>query len=101
MDGNAGENITRKFNELMASGTHEKTVTVDLEKYRHHVEGMGLTEDQEREALEAVWMLLVGLMDCGYQIVFPEESCGKAADTDSAPPQADSAALNSFHQERE
>lgn len=40
----------------------------DVELYRHYFEDSGLTELQQREMLEALWILVVGFVDMGFGI---------------------------------
>ncbi|MCK0197716.1 hypothetical protein MWN34_12415 [Ancylobacter sp. 6x-1] len=40
----------------------------DFEAYRHYVEGENLTEEEQRQLLDAVWRVVTGFVDLGFHI---------------------------------
>jgi hypothetical protein len=47
---------------------HTPALSFDIEQYRKYVAEAGLTPDEERRYLEALWELVVGCVDLGFHI---------------------------------
>lgn len=43
-------------------------LTLNVDDYRHYVEDMGLSPEQEQELLEALWTIIVSFVDLGFGI---------------------------------
>lgn len=56
------------------------TIEFDVDEFRHHVEELELSEEQERELLTALWNIIVQFVDLGFG-VHPVQraraTCGK------------------------
>jgi hypothetical protein len=72
------------------SSARYAALRLDREAYRPFVEGQSLTADQEDMLLEAVWLIVVGVVDLGFD--FP------ATADHQLPLAADSSAVISFIQ---
>ncbi len=62
-------------------------MTINLDKYQHHVSDFGISEAAQRELLETVWLILESFVDRAYgcdatqfAITEPEEDAGISAD---------------------
>ncbi|XWN29350.1 MAG: hypothetical protein ROR55_17835 [Devosia sp.] len=66
-----------------------RTLELDVEAYRHFLEGAGLTPDQEREVIEALWGVIVGFVELGFG-VHPAQQVAedKLKDIENITPQA-------------
>lgn len=49
----------------------------DADAYRDYVSDMGLTLSQQNELLEAVWTVVVGVVDLRYNLLGPEFKGGE------------------------
>lgn len=45
-----------------------KRLEVDVEAYRHFLEDAGLSPEQEREVIEALWSVIVGFVELGFGV---------------------------------
>lgn len=43
-------------------------LTLDVALYEQHLADSGMTDDQKREFLEALWIIIVGFVDLGFGI---------------------------------
>lgn len=68
---------------------------LDPEKYRHILEGAGLSPEEEDEYLETVWAILLQAMLLGIRLEEEAESCGQLGESAAAPPAAGADALQS------
>lgn len=63
------------------------SVTVDYDRYAHMLEDADLTETQKQEFLQALWNIVVAIIDLGFRVdpvcQAQENDCGKTAETDS------------------
>lgn len=53
-----------------------KALTLDVELYQQYLDAPDVSEDQKRQFLEAMWSIMVGFVDLGFE-VRAEESCGQ------------------------
>ena len=58
------------------------TVEFDYELYAHHLDGEDMSEEEKRECLEALWLILSEFVALGFK-VHPvqqaQNACGKSA----------------------
>jgi hypothetical protein len=78
MDGNDYKDLQQHF-EAAARKDCKKTLSIDVERYQHMLDEPGLTEDQKREALEALWSIIIAFVELGYGVHPVQEVCGKDA----------------------
>lgn len=57
-----------------------KPLTLDVDLYQNFLDETELSEDQKREILQAVWIVLVGFIDLGFKIA-PQNTCGQVGDS--------------------
>ena len=73
-----------------ADRTCESSVVfVDYEKYEHFLENSGLSEDQKRRFIDALWQIIVGFVDLGFGVHPAQQAqntCGKLDDNSSKAP---------------
>jgi hypothetical protein len=55
------------------------SIKLDVERYDHLLNNTSLTPDQRREFLEAMWNLIVGFVDLGFQVEPLDEGCEQVA----------------------
>lgn len=55
----------------------QKTLSVDVERYDHMLENSGMTAEERRQTLEALWSIVVTFVELGYGIHPVQEACGK------------------------
>lgn len=53
------------------------TLRIDVERYQHMLDSADLTEAQKREVLEALWSIIVTVVELGYGVHPLQEVCGK------------------------
>lgn len=53
------------------------TITVDVERYQAYLDDSGLTDEQKREFLQALWSIIVAFVDLGFGVHPLQEVCGK------------------------
>lgn len=52
-------------------------VAFDYREFAHHLAGLDLTEDEQRQVLEALAWLLVGIIDLGLEVHPAQAACGQ------------------------
>jgi hypothetical protein len=55
----------------------QKTLEVDVARYDHMLENSGLTPEQRRQTLEALWSIIVTFVELGYGVHPTQQVCGK------------------------
>lgn len=55
----------------------KKTLRIDVDRYQHMLDGANLTDAQKREVLEALWTIIVTVVELGYNVHPLQEVCGK------------------------
>lgn len=76
MDGNDHTSLSQQF-EAAAGKDGKKTLRIDVERYQHMLDEPGLTEEQKRQALEALWSIIIAFVELGYGVHPAQEVCGK------------------------
>lgn len=75
MDGN-DKDLSKQFEDA-GKRPVKPVIYVDVELYQHHLAGLGLTPDQEREIIIETWNLMMGFIDGGFEIRVIEKACGQ------------------------
>lgn len=75
--GPAGAVAVMNSDSLVVDASPTSPLALDVARYREHIGGLDLTEEQERELLTALWNILVTFVDLGFgvesvQRVLPE-----------------------------
>lgn len=65
-----------------------RTLTVDIERYKHLLDSDDLTEDQKEELLQALWSIIIAFVDLGFgvhpvQQVQGQKACGQVSKSQS------------------
>lgn len=58
-------------------------VTFDVGRYEHFLEDQGLSAEQKRAMLEALWSIIVSFVDLGFGVHPVQQACGQNDDEDS------------------
>ncbi|MGH1398388.1 MAG: hypothetical protein ACRBCT_04160 [Alphaproteobacteria bacterium] len=53
-----------------------RALTLDVDVYQHMLNAPDLSEDQKRQMIEVLWLLVVSFVDLEFEILL-EDSCGK------------------------
>lgn len=71
------------------------TLTVDVEKYQAMLDDSGLSDDEKKQFIEAIWSIVVNFIDWGFEVHPLQEVCGKDdfADSEHAKPAFDAVSL--------
>jgi hypothetical protein len=57
-------------------------VTFDVSRYEHFLEDQGLSAEQKRAMLEALWSIIVSFVDLGFGVHPVQQACGQNDDED-------------------
>lgn len=77
----------------MKTYDNNKTITVDYELYAHYLENADLSEDQKREFLDALWLIIREFVALGFG-VHPLQQAQSGADTHCGKPSENSGNLS-------
>lgn len=58
-------------------------IAFDVERYQHFLDDQGLSADQKRAMLEALWSIIVGFVDLGFGIHPVQQACGQSGQHES------------------
>lgn len=58
-------------------------VTFDVNRYEHFLEDQGLSAEQKRAMLEALWSIIVSFVDLGFGVHPVQQACGQNGDEES------------------
>lgn len=74
-----GMNITAGQRDLKNTfdASASRMLKVDVERYQSYLDGMDMTQSQKEEFLEAVWLIVVGFVELGFEVHPVQEVCGK------------------------
>ncbi|MFD2741677.1 hypothetical protein ACFSUD_19150 [Sulfitobacter aestuarii] len=73
MDGNDRSALQLHFD----AATSKKTLSIDVERYQHMLDELGLSEEQKDQFLEALWSIIIAYVDLGFEVHPAQEVCGK------------------------
>lgn len=73
-----------------------RVLTLDVDHYQHMLDAPDLSEDQQSEMIEALWILIVSFVDLDYTVC-PKNSCGKTAHAVADAPSPASTVVHSSH----
>lgn len=80
-DGDERSKLFYQF-EMVRNGEWLKPVLhLDTERYAHHLQGLGLSEEQEQEVLEEVWNLILAFVELGFCVHPLQLACGQLEKT--------------------
>lgn len=63
-----------------------RALTLDVALYESYLENTDMTEDERRVFLEALWSVIVGFVDLGFEIHPLQLACGQNDETRSIKP---------------
>jgi len=82
---------TNKTTQQSETSTHtitaipaRPTLTIDYALYEHYLESSGMTEDQKRDFLDALWFIVVSFVDLGVG-VHPLQQVDEACEQNQIP----------------
>ncbi|WP_299680524.1 hypothetical protein [uncultured Roseobacter sp.] len=81
-----------KFGESRSRSLH-----VDVDKYQAMLDAPDMDENQKRQFIEALWQVIVGFVDLGFQVHPVQLACGQVENAAPESPAAGSDMLNSSH----
>ncbi|MBK9584602.1 MAG: hypothetical protein IPO55_01610 [Alphaproteobacteria bacterium] len=82
--GNANGHINGKDgHDPPHTETTRPAIAFDVERYERYLEDQGLSEDQKRAMLEALWSIIVSFVDLGFGIHPAQSACGQNGEEDS------------------
>lgn len=58
-------------------------VTFDVSRYEHFLDDQGLSAEQKRAMLEALWSIIVSFVDLGFGVHPVQQACGQNGDEES------------------
>lgn len=64
--------LTEKF-----SSSAKRIVTLDLDKYQAHLDGLDISEERKEEFLRAMFSIVMTFVDLGFEVHPLQEVCGK------------------------
>ncbi|MDJ1008638.1 MAG: hypothetical protein QNJ13_12530 [Paracoccaceae bacterium] len=76
MDGNFEKTGPSGLNKSFCASA-DRTVTVDVDKYQEMLDGSGLSAEQKKQVLEALWSIIVMFIDLGFEVHPAQEVCGQ------------------------
>ncbi|WP_299632610.1 hypothetical protein [uncultured Roseobacter sp.] len=62
-------------------GAH-RALKIDVAKYQAMIDDPGLSEDQKREFIEALWTIVIAFVDLGFELHDTDLACGKLSHPD-------------------
>jgi len=58
-----------------------KAHEVDFERYAPLLKDADISDDQKRELLQALWSVIIGFVDLGFEVVPASSACGQNGET--------------------
>lgn len=82
MDRDTGIDLRGALTEASQADASETSLAMpgaglDIEKYRHHVDHLDISEDQKVDLLRTVWRILESFADRAFGLHPAQQSCGK------------------------
>tara|TARA_R110000796_G_scaffold45616_43_gene110494 strand:+ start:24179 stop:24526 length:348 start_codon:yes stop_codon:yes gene_type:complete len=59
------------------SSSAKRIVTLDLEKYQGHLDGLDVSDERKEEFLRAMFSIVMTFVDLGFEVHPLQEVCGK------------------------
>lgn len=72
-------------------------VEVDFERYAPLLEDADISEDQKRDLLQALWSIIIGFVDLGFEVDCEQTACGQVPENSRKAPLTAPDALHSTH----
>ena len=60
--------------------THAPVLTLDYALYAHYLDNADLTDEQKKEFLDALWLMIVSFVDLGFGIHPLQQACAQPLD---------------------
>lgn len=81
----------------LPSAKKSLSVEVDFERYTPLLESADISEDQKHELLQALWSIIIGFVDLGFEVTPASYACGQFAEKPTQRPITKPDALYSKH----
>lgn len=78
-----GPNISNGTPHEADHANGRPVVTFDVSRYEHFLEDQGLSAEQKRAMLEALWSIIVSFVDLGFGVHPVQQACGQNGDEES------------------
>lgn len=62
-------------------GSAKRIVTVDVERYQHFLDNSGMSPEEKRAFLEALWSVITAFVDLGFGVHPVQQACGQLEDS--------------------
>ncbi|MBB4124091.1 hypothetical protein [Martelella radicis] len=77
------DKTTKRFN-----GAARPTVQVDVGLYQSYLDNTNMSQAQKEEFLQAMWSIILGFVDLGWEVHPVQEACGQNDETNDPPPES-------------
>jgi hypothetical protein len=58
-----------------------RIIKVDVERYQAYLNGTSMTDQQKRDFLQAMWLVMISFVELGFEVHPIQDACGKNAVT--------------------
>lgn len=62
------------------ANTANRTLHIDVERYQAMLDGSGLDDAQKQQVIEALWSIVVAMVELGFSVDPVSQACGKDHD---------------------
>ena len=54
-----------------------RIIKVDVERYQAYLDGTGMTDQQKKDFLQAMWLVMISFVELGFEVHPIQDVCGK------------------------
>ena len=54
-----------------------RIIKVDVERYQAYLDGTGMTDQQKKDFLQAMWLVMISFVELGFEVHPIQDACGK------------------------
>lgn len=54
-----------------------RIIKVDVERYQAYLDGTSMTDQQKRDFLQAMWLVMISFVELGFEVHPIQHACGK------------------------
>lgn len=95
---NTDNRIHETVERAATSGPH-KRLQVDVERYQAHLDDPEMTDEERRQVIEALWVIVSCFVELGFQVHPTQQVCGKVDNALDVAGNSDSTEVQSKHSE--
>jgi len=78
MDDGLKSSVGREDLRVKFDAAARRIIQVDVERYQAYLDGTSMTDQQKRDFLQAMWLVMISFVELGFEVHPIQDVCGKS-----------------------